>query len=179
MLQKLGHLHSDCEMNYVRLSKLMPDMQMGNQIRYLAGAYDESFLNIEVTGTDRYTCFLQLSGQVMDAPWAGEQRMAVRFYSDARMAEVISCGAERVRLLRYPYPNDQMYSPDEKNQINRFLGKWLEHFIQYGRPLDQQHTESGNQVEKADTKQTNNNKLDQQTEDWPYIKNVTAIRGTL
>lgn len=158
MLQNLSHLHSDCEMNYVRLLKLMPEMQQGQRIRYLAGNYDQAFLDIEVKAVDRYTCFLQLSGRMLDTPWAGEQKMAVRFYSDARMAEVISCGAERVRLLRYPYPNDHMYSPDEKNQINGFLGKWLEHFIQYGRPLTQE----------------DNNKLDQ-----PDTDGKSAIRGTL
>jgi len=75
-----------------------------------------------------------------ELPWETEQRMAVRLYLDARMAEVVSCGAERVRLLKYAYPNEHMYSPDEKNQINRFLGKWLEHFIRLGRPMDQEQT---------------------------------------
>ena len=143
MLENLGNLHSDCELNFVRLSKLMPEMETGDQVRYLAGNHDESFLEIEVTDTDRYTRFLQLSGRMSDIPWAGEQRMAVRFYADARMAEVISCGTERVRLLRYPYPNDQMYAPDEKNRINSFLGKWLEHFLQYGRPLERVNLDSG------------------------------------
>lgn len=161
MLENLVNLHSDCELNFARLSKLMPGMESGSRVRYLAGNYDESFLDIEVTDTDRYTCFLQLSGRMSDTPWAGEQRMAVRLYLDARMAEVISCGAERVRLLRYPYPNDHMYSPDEKNQINSFLGKWLEHFLQYGRPLD-----------------TDNLKTEQQQEQQPNKKGATVIRGT-
>jgi len=134
--QALINLHSDCELNFVRLSKLMPNMEVGAEKHFLAGNYDEFSLQIKVTDSDRYTRFLLLTGSTADLPWAGEQRMAVRLYLDACMAEVISCGAERVRLLGYSYPNERMYSPDEKNQINRFLGKWLEHFIQFGRAMD-------------------------------------------
>ncbi len=132
----LENLHVDCELNYVRLMRLIPDMGEDVRVRFLAGSCDECLLDIEVTACSKYTRLLKLTGRIGDMPWVGEQRMAVGVYMDARMAEVISCGAERVRLLRYPYPNDQMYGPDEKNQINRFLGKWLEHFIQYGRPAD-------------------------------------------
>ena len=135
MLQKLGNLHSDCELNFLRLSKLLPNMQKGTSVRYVAGDYDQSILQIEVTETDRYTQFLSLTGNMTDLPWWGEQRMAVRVYSDAQMAEVISCGSQRVRLLRYPYPNDQMYSSDEKNKINEFLGNWLAHFLEKGRKV--------------------------------------------
>jgi len=134
-LEKLGNLHSDCELNFVRLTKLMPNMHKGGKVRYLAGDYDETSLEIEVTETDRYTHFLRLTGHMADLPWVGEHRMMVRYYADARMAEVVSNGAQRVRLLRYAYPNNQMYTPDEKNQINRFLGKWLKHFLEHGRSL--------------------------------------------
>ncbi len=130
----------DCEVNYARLLKLMPDMREGASRRFLSGSYDEAWMQIDVTGVDRYTCFLQLTGRMGELPWESEQRMAVRLYLDARMAEVVSCGAERVRLLKYAYPNEHMYYPDEKNQINRFLGKWLEHFIRLGRPLDKDQT---------------------------------------
>lgn len=136
MLQKLENLHVDCEINFARLMKLMPDMEEGAKRRFLAGNYDDSWLEIEITGADRYTRFIQITGSMAEMPWGGEQYMAVRLYLDARMAEVVSSGAQRVRLLRYAYPNDQMYSRDEKNQINRFLGKWLEHFIKFGRPME-------------------------------------------
>ena len=139
-VQKLENLHTDCEVNFARLRKLMPSMEEGESRRFLSGSYDEAYLHIDVTGADRYTRFLQVTGRMGELPWETEQRMAVRLYLDARMAEVVSCGAERVRLLKYAYPNEHMYSPDEKNQINRFLGKWLEHFIRLGRPMDQEQT---------------------------------------
>lgn len=168
MLKKLGDLHSDCELNFARLCKLMPDMRVGAKVRFLAGSYDDCFLDIEVKSSDRYTHFLQLSGRMSDMPWAGEQLMAVRFYSDARMAEVISCGAERVRLLRYPYPNDLMFSPDEKNQINRFLGKWLEHFLRFGRPVQVVAPIDG----PTDNASTINGQMEKNN------KGSTVIRGT-
>ena len=182
MLENLVNLHSDCELNFARLSKLMPNMDAQDRVRFLAGNYDESYLDIEVTGIDRYTRFLQLSGRMNDTPWAGEQRMAVRLYLDARMAEVISCGAERVRLLRYPYPNDHMYGPDEKNQINSFLGKWLEHFLKFGRPVDidriereRQEREITNNTELGRKKQESELKINQS---GPNKKGATVIRGT-
>lgn len=53
--------------------------------------------------------------------------LEVQVYHDARMAEVVS--AEHTRRLRsiYPYPNEAMHQPDEKAQLNLFLGEWLSH----------------------------------------------------
>lgn len=119
----------------MRLSKLLPSMEKGTIVRYLAGDYDQSILQIEVVDTDRYTQFLTITGHMTDIPWWGKQRMAVRMYSDAKMAEVVNCGMHRVRLLRYPYPNDKMYSPDEKNKVNEFLGNWLKYFLLRGRKV--------------------------------------------
>ena len=56
-------------------------------------------------------------------------------YHDARMAEVVS--AEHARRLRsiYPYPNEAMHQPDEKAQLNLFLGEWLSHCLACGHEL--------------------------------------------
>ena len=150
-VEQLIELHTDCEVNFARLRKLMPSLEKGDSRRFLAGSYDEAYLHIEVVESDRYTRFVHLSGCMGELPWEGEQRMAVRVYLDASMAEVISCGAERVRLLRYPYPNDQMYSRDEKNQINRFLGKWLNHFIRHGHPVKADY-QTNVKADMSDTK---------------------------
>ena len=59
----------------------------------------------------------------------------MRAYHDARMAKVI--GAENARRFRgiYPYPNAAMHQPDEKTQLNLFLGEWLSHCIACGHEL--------------------------------------------
>ncbi len=61
--------------------------------------------------------------------------LEVQVYHDARMAEVVS--AEHTRRLRsiYPYPNEAMHQPDEKAQLNLFLGEWLSHCLACGHEL--------------------------------------------
>ena len=56
----------------------------------------------------------------------------MQVYHDARMAEVVS--AEHARRFRgiYPYPNAAMHQPDEKAQLNLFLGEWLSHCLACG-----------------------------------------------
>jgi len=62
--------------------------------------------------------------------------LEVRVYHDARMAEVVSAGASRHLLGRYPYPNQAMYQPDEKSQLNLFLGEWLSHCLACGHEAE-------------------------------------------
>ncbi|KPY06857.1 Uncharacterized protein ALO57_02637 [Pseudomonas coronafaciens pv. oryzae] len=60
----------------------------------------------------------------------------VQVYHIARMAEVI--GAEHARRFRgiYPYPNADMHQPDEKAQLNLFLGEWLSHCLACGHEFE-------------------------------------------
>ena len=73
--------------------------------------------------------------RALKLPWLPVPRLEVRAYHDARMAEVI--GAENARRFRgiYPYPNTAMHQPDEKTQLNLFLGEWLSHCIACGHEL--------------------------------------------
>jgi len=124
----------------LRLKKLLPGMHKGTSVSYIAGDRAQSTLQIEVTDADRYTQFLTITGKTVvgnmtDMPWWTKQRMAVRVYSDAQMAEVICCGYQKIRFLRYPYPNKQMYNSDEKNKVNEFLGSWLKYFLEKGRKI--------------------------------------------
>ena len=89
-------------------------------------------------GSDRglpYTTTLQVR-QELGLPWLPAPRLEVRVYHDARMAEVI--GAEQARRLMaiYPYPNQAMHQPDEKNQLNLFLGEWLAHCLACGHEME-------------------------------------------
>ena len=63
-------------------------------------------------------------------------QLEVQVYHDARMAEVIS--AEHARRFRsiYPYPNVFMHQPDEKAQLNVFLGEWLSHCLALGHEFE-------------------------------------------
>ncbi|EJM8829490.1 TPA: DUF1249 domain-containing protein, partial [Pseudomonas aeruginosa] len=91
-------------------------------------------LALEVTEACPYTTTLQVR-QELGLPWLPAPRLEVRVYHDARMAEVI--GAEQARRLMaiYPYPNQAMHQPDEKNQLNLFLGEWLAHCLACGHEM--------------------------------------------
>ena len=73
--------------------------------------------------------------QELSLPWLPLPHMEVRVYHDARMAEVV--GAENARRFRsiYTYPNAAMHQPDEKTQLNLFLGEWLGHCLACGHEL--------------------------------------------
>lgn len=132
-IERLSHFHSDCELNYARLVKLV-GMRADCTATYQSGSGNEIELQIQVEKESQYTRLLSLKGRMDFLPWAGTQVMAVRMYDDAQMAEVISIDRRRVRLINYVYPNKDMYAPDEKNQLNHFLGRWLEHMLARGLP---------------------------------------------
>lgn len=134
----LLELQSACEANYVRLMRLLPDMRNQPDTRRIAMSQGDRLLGVlvlNVTETCPYTTTVQISQQDC-LPWLPVPQMDVRVYHDARMAEVIS--AEHARRFRgiYNYPNAQMHQPDEKNQLNLFLGEWLGHCLACGHELE-------------------------------------------
>jgi uncharacterized protein YqiB (DUF1249 family) len=137
----LVELQAACEANYARLMQLLPAMREGSdtfrQARRIAMSQGEQLLGVlalEVLETCPYTSTLSVS-QEHSLPWLPVPQMEVRVYHDARMAEVI--GAQSARRFRgnYPYPNEAMHQPDEKTQLNLFLGEWLSHCLACGHEL--------------------------------------------
>ncbi len=127
-------LQTACELNYVRLMRLLPDMRSSLGERRLSLSEGEHVLGVlalEVLEANPYTTRVRLSLE-HSLPWLPLPRLEVQVYHDARMAEVVA--AEHARRLRsvYAYPNDAMHQPDEKHQLNRFLGEWLNHCLACG-----------------------------------------------
>ncbi|MCQ4272912.1 MULTISPECIES: DUF1249 domain-containing protein [Pseudomonas] len=136
----LTGLQATCEANYARLMRLLPSMRDGNGARRVALSQGERLLGVlalEVLDAGPYTTTLQVR-QEHSLPWLPVPRLEVRVYHDARMAEVIC--AEKARRFRgiYPYPNADMHQPDEKSQLNLFLGEWLSHCLACGHELERQ-----------------------------------------
>jgi len=134
----LLELQAACEANYLRLMRLLPDMRNHPDTRRIAMSQGDRLLGVlvlTVTESCPYTTTVQISQQDC-LPWLPVPQMDVRVYHDARMAEVI--GAENARRFRgiYSYPNAQMHQPDEKNQLNLFLGEWLGHCLACGHELE-------------------------------------------
>ncbi|QLC73547.1 DUF1249 domain-containing protein [Pseudomonas sp. LPB0260] len=130
----LVELQAACEANYARLMRLLPEMRSEQKTRRVALSQGDRVLGVlvlEVLEACPYTTTL-LVRQEHSLPWLPVPQLQVRVYHDARMAEVVS--AENARRFRsiYPYPNAAMHQPDEKSQLNLFLGEWLSHCLACG-----------------------------------------------
>ncbi len=125
-----------CDLNYLYLQRLLHNFRDARQrVLYAPGAQpgQEARLRIRFLERHRYTEILCIELYVGDG-YTGADReivLTVRVYKDLRCAEVSLCNGHRLRA-RYPYPNARMFSPDEKFQLNRFLGEWLGHCVQHG-----------------------------------------------
>lgn len=130
----LSALQATCEANYLRLMKLLPQMRSAESVRQVTLQAEGRFLGalvLEVLENNPYTSTLRIQ-QTQTLEWLTQPCMEVRVYHDARMAEVIS--AQNARHFRglYAYPNPAMHQPDEKAQLNLFLGEWLSHCLACG-----------------------------------------------
>ncbi|MBD9485296.1 DUF1249 domain-containing protein [Pseudomonas sp. PDM14] len=133
----LVELQSACEANYARLLRLLPGMRDMHGERRVALSQGDQLLGVlvlQVLESCPYTTTLQVR-QEHSLPWLPVPKLEVRVYHDARMAEVTS--AENARRFRsiYAYPNAAMHQPDEKTQLNLFLGEWLSHCLACGHEL--------------------------------------------
>ncbi|MFT5102049.1 MAG: hypothetical protein ACI9HY_004185 [Planctomycetaceae bacterium] len=71
-----------------------------------------------------------------DKLWVRWPTLDVRVYHDIKSAEVISFERHRNFKFRYYTPNQQLFQPDEKSQINRFFGELLTYCYKYGHSLE-------------------------------------------
>lgn len=135
----LCELQACCEANYQRLQRLLPDMRgVSPRPRRVALSHGEQLvavLVIEVLENCPYTTSLRVR-QEQHPAWLPAPQLEVRAYHDARMAEVVGAARSRSFLGRYPYPNAAMHQPDEKTQLNLFLGEWLGHCQALGHELE-------------------------------------------
>ena len=128
--------HAECEVNFLRLEKLLPGFAAG-QARHIGtrlphGGMD--VLHLPVVQRCPYTAEVLLRQQ--QPVWGARgAEFTVRAYLDARMAEVVGCARVRRLLARYDYPNRHGLARDEKWQINRLLGEWLAHCLAEGHAL--------------------------------------------
>jgi len=128
-----------CASNYLKLSKLIDSA---------GGAEDEESerlclkidkqpdVHLVLEQKSRYTATYRLSQYCdIQAPYAAavNRQFLVRLYHDAQMAEVLSGLNEGMLPPVYSYPNTEMKQPDEKLQLNRFLGEWLNFCLQFGQ----------------------------------------------
>ncbi|WP_110687671.1 DUF1249 domain-containing protein [Salinicola aestuarinus] len=134
----LKTLQTECSSNYLRLRRWVMDMDAGETREVpLAGEHARfGTLWIEVLEQAPYTTIARVSQTGVLDGFIDTPRMTVHLYHDANMAEVTDFQRQRHFQGRYRYPNPRMHQPDEKLQLNRFLGEWLQHGQAYGHAAD-------------------------------------------
>lgn len=124
---------AECEINYLRINKLMPMLE--EQDRWSFGVKlpcgSSARVDMDIVERCKYTTTVSVVQQGL-LDWVKAHQMTVRIYHDARMVEVIACQKGRHFHAHYEYPNKKMYQQDEKIQLNRFLGEWLRHCLDFG-----------------------------------------------
>ncbi len=144
---------AECDTNYLRIKKLFPHLREDDLCEFGVRLGPRlTIVSMSVLERGPYTTLLRLSGReapalsddaVLDtdeAPvthfWAAHPRMTVRLYHDARCAEVVDYQRARHFQAVYAYPNPGMRQPDEKAQVNRFLGEFLALCLECGLITD-------------------------------------------
>lgn len=118
-----GH-HAICELNFHQMLSLLPGLGEGvDSWNFAAGVAESQYtININVVESAKYTTTVAVdqSHTSLTTP-----RLVVRLYHDVNMAEIVAWDNHRHWKPSYPYPNVNMYHPDEKLALNRFLSDWL------------------------------------------------------
>lgn len=144
----LGNQMAECDANYIRLLKLMPDMLHGSPLGGQHPGQDcleigiqtdaEKSIRVEISVIQRFKYTTSLSILLCCdsySPWIQWPAIEVRVYHDLKTAEVSSFEQHRHFQSRYEYPNRGMFHPDEKAQLNRFLGELLSHCLANGHSM--------------------------------------------
>ena len=136
---------AECDANYVRLSRLFPDMREQDSRHFAIEGVTDDGAEVRIDIRERCPFTTMLSVQVNNGDehsWVRWPELEVRVYHDVASAEVISFQRKRHFRYRYELPNDQMYQPDEKSQINRFLGELLSFCLANGRAVESMQFDS-------------------------------------
>lgn len=126
---------TDCEVNYHRLTRLLPRLEQEQEWRFGVEAATDQLRQVSISVVERskYTTTVEVAQESLLANWVPKPCLTVRLYHDAQMAEVLAFRANHQWSGTYDYPNAQMYQPDEKAQQNSFLGEWLEFCLRTGQ----------------------------------------------
>jgi uncharacterized protein YqiB (DUF1249 family) len=122
----------------------MPGMANKDKIEFgiVSKHQESSRVTLEIIERCKYTTIITMyfsdMGPLAADQWVGLRSMQIRVYHDLKTAEVVSCDHVRRFKSRYEYPNANMQHPDEKSQMNHFLGEILSHCLAHGHAVDWQ-----------------------------------------
>ena len=115
---------AECEANYLRLMKLMPDNEDEFSYKVALPNNQQVMIQFLVHQRCKYTTMMTID-QEGSADWLPNNHFEIRVYHDASMVEVMAYQKHRCIQPKYAYPNEKMYQKDEKYQQHRFLSECL------------------------------------------------------
>jgi len=128
----LIRLHEECERNFRRLQRVIPESKMlGATTRFYYEGQSSSGMIVEIIEVTKYTSTLLIIADRAGPRWLPEIEIKVRIYRDAQMAEVIEWCSDRT----IPWALSEttaMHERDEKWQWNMFLSELLCHGLRFG-----------------------------------------------
>lgn len=124
--------HTECELNYCRIYRLVPDLdQCERQVRINYLDNPKTGISVRILERTRYTSLLSIDADGAGPCWLPGIEIKVRIYRDARMAEVIEwCSDRTIPWALCERPG--MQSRDEKWQWNWYLSELLSHTLKHG-----------------------------------------------
>lgn len=122
---------AECEANYLRLSKLLPDDVSSVSYQLESTTNQKLSLNIAVLERCKYTTMITIE-QCSAIAAVANLHFECRVYHDVRMVEVIKFQRQKAHYGNYIYPNRKMLQRDEKYQHHRFLSDCLCHCMRSG-----------------------------------------------
>ena len=128
----LTRLHEECERNYRRLQRVIPESKiLGATTRLYCEGQSSSGMILEIIEVTKYTSTVLIIADRAGPRWLTEIEIKVRIYRDAQMAEVIEWCSDRT----IPWALSEttaMHERDEKWQWNMFLSELLCHGLRFG-----------------------------------------------
>jgi uncharacterized protein YqiB (DUF1249 family) len=121
---------AECDANYRRLLTLLPSLfdEDVRRLRLRLPGAQAPELRFLVEERAPYTTTLAVQFKGGGSAWHPLIRppaLRLRLYHDCQTAEVLAYQGQDRFEARYAYPNAQMRLPDEKAQLNAFLGEYL------------------------------------------------------
>ena len=124
---------AECDVNYHKLHKLFGEMR-SKKLKTISVGLMDQIVKVRMLVLDRgpYTTTISIYQASGKEKWKVIPSISVRIYHDAKSAEVVRVENQKVFHGAYEYPNKKMRQPDEKEQINKFLGEMLSICIENG-----------------------------------------------
>ena len=134
----LQRLQRDAAANYLLLQRLWKAPEEGwISFGLRHASRDLGSLTLRQLERTRWTELLELQLDVARShPLLQPALLQVRSYHDVLLSEVTAFQKRQAREGRYSYPNEEMFHPDEKVQVNVFLGETLKFALDKGYSLE-------------------------------------------